>query len=433
MDWLLLLVVVVAVYGLIALIIRERGYFSDHIAFYGPIIAIKSMKVGFFDWFKKYSSFLRMYATFGVVMVVVISIAMTILLFLSLTLTFAVRPPPTGMYAPQNILLIPGVNDYIPSTIAVWLAFVVAIAIHEFGHGILSRVENITVKSIGALLFVIPIGFFVEPDEDELNQTRGMKKVRMYGAGITNNIVIGGVCILVMVLLMGFVTPVTGPVIGGVYQNYSAEQAGVPAYSLIHAVNGEPVRSQAEISALLNASRPGDPLTLTVGHEGVIADYQLTLSEWPQDTGNRTSGFMGITYYDPALILDGIGNSISPLGLLRFLTVPFDFTGSENPFRILAFDTAAQQFYTIPFAGFFGVIHFLFWCGWINISVGLFNAIPMVPLDGGYILKEGVDRLFERRGIGKYSPYVVTFISTLMIVILLSLIMLPYLFSITAV
>ncbi len=433
MNWLLLLVVLVAVYAMIALIIRERGYFSDHIAFFGPIMAIKSTKVGFFNWFKKFSAFLRLYATSGVAMVVIISVTMTILLFLSLTLTFAVRPPPTGMYAPQNILLIPGLNEYIPSTLAVWLAFVVAIAIHEFGHGILSRVENITVKSIGALLFIIPIGFFVEPDEEELNQARGMKKVRMYGAGITNNIVIGGICILVMVLLMGFVTPVAGPVIGGVYQNYSAEQAGVPAYSLIHAVNGQPVSSPAEISALLNASRPGDPLTLTVGHEGVIADYQLTLSEWPQDTGNRTSGFMGITYYDPALILDGIGNSISPLGLLRFLTVPFDFTGSENPFRILAFDTAAQQFYTVPFAGFFGIIHFLFWCGWINISVGLFNAIPMVPLDGGYILKEGVDRLFERRGIGKYSPYVVTFISTLMIVILISLIMLPYLFSITAV
>ncbi len=142
---------------------------------------------------------------------------------------------------------------------------------------------------------------------------------------------------------------------------------------------------------------------------------------------------MGITYYDPALVLDGIGTSISPVGFLRFVTVPFDIAGTGNPFRILAFDTAAQQFYTVPFAGFFGIIHFLFWCGWINISVGLFNAIPMVPLDGGYILKEGVDRLFERRGIGKYSPYVVTFISTLMIVILLSLIMLPYLFSITAV
>jgi membrane-associated protease RseP (regulator of RpoE activity) len=324
-------------------------------------------------------------------------------------------------------------NEYIPSTIAVWLAFVITIAVHEFGHGILSRVENIRVKSIGALLFVLPIGFFVEPDEEELNQTKGMKKIRMFGAGITNNIVIGGACFVVMILLMGLVTPVTGPVIGGVYQNYSAQQAGVPGYSLIQAVNGNAVTSPADISALLNASRPGDPLTLTIEHEGVVSDYQLTLSEWPEGLGNRTSGFMGITYYDPAQVLDGIGESISPLGFLRFLTVPFDIAGFGNPLRILAFDTDAQQFYVVPFAGFFGIIHFLFWCGWINISVGIFNAIPMVPLDGGYILKEGVDRLFERRGIGKYSLYVVTFISTLMIVILLSLIMLPYLFSITTV
>ena len=84
------------------------------------------------------------------------------------------------------------------------------------------------------------------------------------------------------------------------------------------------------------------------------------------------------------------------------------------------------------FAGFWGIIHFLFWCGWINISVGIFNAIPMVPLDGGYILKEGVERAFERRGWLRFAPVVTTAISTLMVVILLSLIMLPYLFSLVS-
>jgi membrane-associated protease RseP (regulator of RpoE activity) len=433
MDWLLVLLAALALYGVIAFFIRQKGYFAEHIMFYGPIMAIKTMKVGFFDRFRKYSTFLRAYATFGVLMVIVISVVMTILLLLSLTYTFAVRPDPTGIYAPQNILLIPGLNEYVPSTLAVWLAFVVTIAIHEFGHGILSRVENIRVKSMGALLFILPIGFFVEPDEEELNQARGMKKIRMFGAGITNNIVVGGLCFIVMILLMGLVTPVAGPVIGGVYQNYSAEQAGIPGYSLIHAVNGNLVSTPADVAAILNTTRPGDPLTLTVEHQGVVSDYQLTLSEWPEDLGERTTGFMGVTYYDPSLVLDTIGNSISPIGLLRFLTVPFDIGGFGNPLRILALDTAAEEFYLVPFAGFFGIIHFLFWCGWINISVGLFNAIPMVPLDGGYILKEGVDRIFERRGIGKYSLYVVTFISTLMIVILLSLIMLPYLFSLTAI
>jgi membrane-associated protease RseP (regulator of RpoE activity) len=104
-----------------------------------------------------------------------------------------------------------------------------------------------------------------------------------------------------------------------------------------------------------------------------------------------------------------------------------------NPLRILAFETPAQQFYTVPFAGFWGIISFLFWCGWINISVGIFNAIPMIPLDGGYILKESIERIFERRGLAKYATFVTTFISTLMVTILISLIMLPYLFSMTAV
>ncbi|HNI41851.1 MAG TPA: site-2 protease family protein [Methanoregulaceae archaeon] len=433
MEWLPVLITAVALYAAVALIIRQKGYFSEHIMFYGPIMAVKTMSVGFFDRFRKYSTFLRAYATFGVLMVIVISVVMTILLVLSLSYTFAVRPEPTGIYAPQNILLIPGLNEYVPSTIAVWLAFVVTIAIHEFGHGILSRVENIRVRSMGALLFVLPIGFFVEPDEEELSQARGMKKIRMFGAGITNNIVVGGLCFVALILLMGLAAPAAGPVIGGVYQNYSAEQAGVPAYSLIHAVNGTSVSTPADVAAILNSTRPGDTVTLTIGHQGVISDYQLTLSEWPEELANRTTGFMGVTYYDPALVLDTIKGSISPIGFLRLLTVPFDIGGFGNPLRILALDTAAQEFYSVPWAGFFGIIHFLFWCGWINISVGLFNAIPMVPLDGGYILKEGVDRLFERRGIGRYSLYVVTFISTLMIVILFSLIMLPYLFSLTAV
>lgn len=433
MNWFLVLLVLIAGYGILSAVIWKKQIWADHIVFYGPIMAIKSMKVSGFDWFRRFSTFLRLYASFGVVMVVVISVIMTLLLFLSLQYTFAVRPPPTGIYAPQNILLIPGLNEYIPSTIAVWLAFVITIAIHELGHGILSRVESIRVKSVGALLFIVPIGFFVEPDEEDLNQTRGMKKIRMFGAGITNNIVVGVTCFVVMILLMGLVVPVTGPVIGGVYQNFSAGQAGVPAYSIIQSVNGTVVTTPAEVSALLNTTRPGDPLALTVLHNGVREDYTLTLSPWPEEMPGRESGFMGITYYDAPLILQAIGDSISPIGFLRFLTVPFDISGLGNPLRILALETPAQQFYIVPFAGFFGIIHFLFWCGWINISVGIFNAIPMVPLDGGYILKEGVERIFERRGLAKYATFVTTFISTLMVAILISLIVLPYLFTLSAV
>jgi len=54
----------------------------------------------------------------------------------------------------------------------------------------------------------------------------------------------------------------------------------------------------------------------------------------------------------------------------------------------------------------------------------------MIPLDGGYIFKEGVDRLLDRRGLLKYSSYVTSAVSYLMLVVLVSLIALPYLLHI---
>jgi membrane-associated protease RseP (regulator of RpoE activity) len=79
----------------------------------------------------------------------------------------------------------------------------------------------------------------------------------------------------------------------------------------------------------------------------------------------------------------------------------------------------------VPFPQFWLVIQLLFWCGWFNLVVGTFNALPLVPLDGGYILKEGVDRLLDRRGLIRYSGYIVSAISYVMLGVLLAVTLLP--------
>ncbi len=106
---------------------------------------------------------------------------------------------------------------------------------------------------------------------------------------------------------------------------------------------------------------------------------------------------------------------LSPIGFFQFLIVPFANDSGVQFLRILAFETPDTLYYQVPFAGFWGVVHLLFWCAWININVGIFNAIPMIPLDGGYIFKEGVDRLLDRRGLLKYSSYVTSAVSYLML------------------
>ena len=540
MDWILLLLFLVAAYTIIAWYIHTRKLWEEHIIFYGPIMAIKTNRVGFFDKFTAWRTFFRIYGTIGVIAVIIVSVLITLMLFVSVRYTLLIQPEPTGIYEPQNILLIPGINQYVPSTLAVWLAFIITIGIHEFGHAILCRVENIKVKGMGALVAVIPIGFFVEPDEEELDKTKGIPKARMFGAGITNNLVFGFSCFVLLILAMGMVIPAQQPVIYGVYKNYSADSAGVPPDSTIQYIeitnttlrgnnspvaispiskssgssNGTgsmpvtgsvlnltaerekyilgvpdpspvylltidqylkqrysqksygrenitsydpflpvsnpelnpvtgnttlgtgqmittsvrvPVSSREQLSTLLNATRPGDHITLGIEKNGTVKDYSLNLSYWPAEAGARQSGFMGITYYDGALVKSAVQGMFSPVGFFQFLIIPFGTDQGTQFLRIIAFDTPDTRFYLVPFVGFWGVIHLLFWCAWININVGIFNAIPMVPLDGGYIFKEGVDRLLDRRGLIRYSGHIVSTVSYVMIVVLMSLIFLPYL------
>jgi len=430
MNWILLIIFLIAAYAAIAFYIHSRKLWEDHITFYGPILALKTNRVGFFDKFAAFRTFFRIYGTAGVIAVIIVSVFITVMLFVSVRYTLLVQPEPTGIYKPQNILLLPGINEYVPSTLAVWLAFIITIGVHEFGHAILCRVENIKVKTMGALIAVIPIGFFVEPDEEELDKTKGMAKVRMFGAGITNNLVVGFSCFFLLILFMGLVTPVSQPVIQGVYKDYPAASAGIPPGSIVTAVNGIPVASRVDVSAILNTTKPGNTLTLTVEKDKIVKDYQLTLSAWPGDIPDRTSGFMGVEYYDGTAVMAVVQGMLSPLGFFQFLIIPFANDSGIQFLRILAFETPDTVYYKVPFEGFWGIIHLLFWCAWININVGIFNAIPMVPLDGGYIFKEGVDRLLDRRGLLKYSSYVTGAVSYLMLVVLVSLIALPYLLHI---
>jgi hypothetical protein len=136
--------------------------------------------------------------------------------------------------------------------------------------------------------------------------------------------------------------------------------------------------------SVLNETRPGDQVVLTVLHEDQVRDYTLNLSAWPEGSPERTSGFMGITYYDPALVLEAVGQSVSPAGFLRFLTVPFDIAGFANPLRCWLSDPG----YAVPRPPAAEIIPSLL----VRLDKhqrGVFNAIPR-SLDGGYILKSTV-------------------------------------------
>ena len=237
MDWYLIALAAIAIYLLIVAFLRTHipspprdgelpepvssggssvwTALSSHIMFFGPILGLKTENVGFFDWFRRYGRVLRIYGTIGVFMVIIVSVLMVALIALSVNLTIALKPEPTAINKPQNLFLIPGLNEFVPSTFAVWFAFFLTLVIHEFGHAILCRVEQIRVKAMGVLFLIIPIGAFVEPDEEEVKEAASWPRVRMYGAGIMNNLVVGVLCFALLISMIGWAVPSSEPIVSG--------------------------------------------------------------------------------------------------------------------------------------------------------------------------------------------------------------------------
>ena len=287
--------------------------------------------------------------------------------------------------------------------------------------------KHMRVRSAGLLLAVIPIGAFVEPDEQDVTEAKGMPKIRMFGAGITNNLVFGLACIFLMITLFGMAAPTTSPVIYGIYQDYPAHQAGVPQDSIVTAINGTPLSTREQVTLFLNGTRPGDPITLEVQKDGIVSTYPLTLAMRPGTNSTDGPGFMGVMYYDAPGLVTTVKGSFTPIGLLRYLVLPFDQSETGQYLRILGFETTDTQYYSAPFPGFWGLIHLLFWSGWISINVGIFNALPMVPLDGGYIMQEGIQRISARFKLERFASSLATGVSALVMTTMIALIALPYL------
>ena len=57
MDWVPLIIFLIALYAAIAYYIHSRKLWEDHITFYGPVMAIKTSRVGFFDKFAAFRRF----------------------------------------------------------------------------------------------------------------------------------------------------------------------------------------------------------------------------------------------------------------------------------------------------------------------------------------------------------------------------------------
>jgi hypothetical protein len=148
----------------------------------------------------------------------------------------------TREIGPGSYLLLPGINPILPILYG-WLAIICAIAVHEGAHGIIARNRGLKVNSSGLLFFlVIPIGAFVDVDEEQIAKAKHRDSLRVMAAGVAGNIVTAVVCLLAVLLIVNGLTPVVdGVYISGVTEGMPAEAAGLLPADVFVSIDNMPI------------------------------------------------------------------------------------------------------------------------------------------------------------------------------------------------
>lgn len=334
--------------------------------------------------------------------------------------------------------------------ILVWLIVVnIAVFIHELAHYAAARVQGVNVKafSVGMgpilarktwrgtewRLSALPIGGYVDieglaPTEMDdkgkpIPPTTGMARLGFWGkfailfAGPLSNILLA--IVLVAVMLSGQGRPSAGDSLRFliVQPNSKAESVGFKAGDTIVSINGKRLLSdgfdklepddkkrleQAESAAKTvrenlrtNGSRT---YTISRGDPNNAALLELKFDWSPTTFGDQTRPLFGVsigleTVYTPVGFLPALGESATSLIGSIPGTVQAIIGGIFNTFTLQRDSNLAGPVGTVNVAGQVaqqGFWQVLFFAGLINLSLGIFNLLPIPGLDGGRILLSAI-------------------------------------------
>ena len=397
------------------------------------------------DLIERLAKYARFWRAYGNVSIVIVLLFMSIMFVLLVWQSFLVVRIPPGVIKPQLMLGIPGVNPVIPLWYGIF-GLAVAMFVHEMAHGMLTRVGEMRIKALGLLYLVVPIGAFVEPDEEQLAKVDKARRSRVFAVGPATNIIVG--FLVVGMFAWGFMGSLE-PVQDGAVLNYIVDQ------QTVELADGTDVKLQtpASVAGLKPwsiiteiESLEGPPIGPDGGNVSTLHDTQDFL-----DTMGRTQGgqevkvtwFHDGSFHNATVILwdrgDVYGDEYSGQGYLGAssrimrevpagelpdaLAHPSAYMDDMQSFRDMTF-----MYISLPFmrpslqpapegvtqafevhgpltvlgdTGFWIVANLLYWIFWLNMMVGIFNALPAIPLDGGYIFRDGLTWILERLKPGR--------------------------------
>ncbi len=225
-----------------------------------------------------------------------------------------------------------------------WIISIFVLAlVHEFFHGVYSRLNNIPVKSSGVAFLGPILAAFVEPDEEILSKKSKKAQLEVFSAGPFANFLTAGFFILILSLILN-------PLISSL---------AVPGLEIV------------DVSA-------GSPIDLA----GIMAgDYLMELNNVEtKDTNNFRKAVVDLV---PGVVVK-----------IRTDKSEYSVVAVENPDNpsvgFLGFKVTNSQLDKDDHPVLIWIYFLVFWGVILNIGVGLFNLLPLGPVDGGRMFLTGI-------------------------------------------
>ena len=312
---------------------------------------------------RKHPKFLKYLACAGIVIGFLGMIAMSVILVINFY-SLVTKPAAVSGVGVVLPFQVKGAF-YVPFFYWIISIFLLAL-VHEFSHGVVARLYKIKIKSSGLaflniLVPVIPAAF-VEPDEKELRKRPHVQQLSVFAAGPFSNIIFAFVVLVIMGLGVAPVSNaifnydgvlVTGFTPGN--ETFPAENAGMTENELIVGIDDMPISTVENFTEIMQNKIPGESIVITTN----VTNYNITLAESPD---NKSKGYLGIYLTQNQEIKENILQKYGKI-------LPDIF---------------------IWFVGLF------YWLYVLNLGIGLFNLVPLGPIDGGRMLQLLMHNLFKK-------------------------------------
>ena len=321
----------IVAFTVVAVTLEKTGRLPDAVEVSGPFVTLRSVRLrSTLDRLARPARGWQVFATGGTVVVGILGAVMTFGVVAAAAVTL-LDPGGSPVRQPTTVLVVPGVNSFLPLAAApeILLAILVGLLVHEGCHGILCRVEAIDVRDVGLVLAtVLPIGAFVQPDEEPDDNAWGW--IRMFAAGPASNLIVTVIAFAVLAVVLGSISPVAGVAVGGVFADSPADDAGLDRGDVITNVNGTEIRNASDLDTALNSTNStldiqrtsGSTVTVDRRVTVVRADGPIDLEPGTQVTAVNGSavrterGFrQALANHTVAQLSAGNGTVTAPIGL----------------------------------------------------------------------------------------------------------------------